>query len=106
MIDPKVSLWLNIVLTIMIGISTGAVSLTNIVDPVISKSVVGWCGFGAFILGTINTALHAMANSVTGRISAATALPEVKKVEISPNATGVAIEMARDHEEPKVGLPK
>lgn len=103
-VDPRISFWLNVVLTILIGISTGAVSLTGVADAVVAKSVIAWCGLGAFVLGAINTALFGISNTVAGRISAAKALDEVKKIEIKPTATGVARDMAHDPTEPKIGI--
>lgn len=103
-VDPRISFWLNVVLTILIGISAGTVSLSGIADAATAKSIVAWCGFVAFILGAINSALFGMSNSVAGRINAAKALDEVKRVEIKSSATGVASAMARDPTEPKVGV--
>src|ERR1700704_4060875 len=100
-VDPRISFWLNVVLTILIGLSTGAVSLSGVADAATAKSLVAWCGLGAFILGAINTALFGMSNTVAGRINAVKALDEVRRVEIKSTATGVARDMARDPTEPK-----
>lgn len=103
-VDPRISFWLNIVLTAMIGLSTGAVSLSGIADAATAKSIVAWCGLGAFILGAINTALFGASSSVAGRINAVKVLDEVRRVEIKPTATGIAGDMARDPAEAKVGI--
>lgn len=104
-VDPRISLWFNVVLTIVIGISTGAVSLSGVLDAASAKTVVAWCGLGAFLLSSINTTLFGISNTTVGRISAATALPEVRKITIEPSATGVAVDMAHAEDQPKVGMP-
>lgn len=103
-VDPRISFWMNVILTIMIGLSTGAVSLSGVADAATSKSIIAWCGLGAFILGAINTALFGMSNSAAGRISAARSLDDVERVDIKRSAVGAARDMARDPTELKVGI--
>lgn len=103
-VDPRISFWLNVVATILIGLSTGAVSLSGIADAATAKSIVAWCGLGAFILGAINTGLFGMANTTAGRINAAKGSDDVANVDIKRSAVGVARDMAHDPTEPKVTL--
>jgi hypothetical protein len=41
--DPKVSFWLGVVVTALIGIGGGTVSLTHAVPPDWIPTVVAWC---------------------------------------------------------------
>lgn len=64
--DPKIGFILGILTTIEIAISSGTVSLTNVVPAMYVPYVVGWCGLLAFIGSTVMTFLHGYSSGQVG----------------------------------------
>lgn len=57
-INPSISFAINVLLMLSTGIATGAVSFSGLMSDAAAKHVVGWFAIAAFVISTINTALH------------------------------------------------
>jgi hypothetical protein len=69
--DPKVSFWLGVVVTALIGIGGGAVSLTHAIPPDWIPTVVAWCNILSFLGSGLLTALHGFSSGSSGPFVAA-----------------------------------
>jgi hypothetical protein len=65
-IDPKISFWLGVVVTALIGIGGGTVSLTHAIPPAWIPTVVAWCNILSFLGSAVLTALHGFASGNSG----------------------------------------
>jgi hypothetical protein len=65
-IDPKISFWLGVVVTALIGIGGGTVSLTHAIPPAWIPTVVAWCNILSFFGSAVLTALHGFASGDSG----------------------------------------
>src|SRR5215469_10149831 len=65
-IDPKISFWLGVAVTALIGIGGGTVSLTNAIPPDWIPTVVAWCNILSFLGSAVLTALHGFASGNSG----------------------------------------
>ncbi len=83
-IDPWLRFLISIAVTLAIGITQGAVSLTNAIPDVWIKPVVAWCGILAFVGSAANTAISGLGLTSQSRIAAAASLPEVKTIVTTP----------------------
>lgn len=57
-VDPKISMWLNIVIAVLAGIAGGTISLSNVMPPDTARVVVGYATFMTSLFGIINAVLH------------------------------------------------
>jgi len=73
--DPKVSFWLGVVVTALIGIGGGTVSLTHAVPPDWIPTVVAWCNILSFVGSGALTALHGFSSGSSGPFVAAPPSP-------------------------------
>ena len=89
-IDPWVRFMISIFVTLAIGVTQGAVSLTNAIPDIWIKPVVAWCGILAFIGSAANTAISGLGMSSQSRIAAAASLPEVKSIVTTPAVASAA----------------
>jgi hypothetical protein len=64
--DPKVSFWLGVVVTALIGIGGGTVSLTHAIPPDWIATVVAWCNILSFFGSGVLTALHGFSSGNSG----------------------------------------
>jgi len=64
--DPKVSFWLGVVVTALIGIGGGTVSLTHAIPPDWIPTVVAWCNILSFLGSGLLTALHGFSSGSSG----------------------------------------
>jgi hypothetical protein len=65
-IDPKISMWLNIAVSVL-GFLTGAsAQLTDIFGQGETQKIVALCGLAVGLLGSINTALHGASSAQAG----------------------------------------
>jgi hypothetical protein len=69
--DPKVSFWLGVVVTALIGIGGGTVSLTHAVPPDWIPTVVAWCNILSFLGSAVLTALHGFSSGNSGPFASA-----------------------------------
>jgi hypothetical protein len=69
--DPKVSFWLGVVVTALIGIGGGTVSLTHAIPPDWIPTVVAWCNILSFLGSGLLTALHGFSSGSSGPFVAA-----------------------------------
>lgn len=86
-IDPKISFWLGVVVTALIGIGGGTVSLTHAVPPAWIPTVVAWCNILSFLGSAVLTALHGFASGNSGPLVGA---PDAS-ARSSPTKTIVAL---------------
>jgi len=82
-IDPVVRFWIGVAITIAIGISGGAVSLTHAVPDLWIPYVTAWASIIAFTGSAVLTALNGMATSNPSRLASAASIPEVKSIVTS-----------------------
>ena len=88
-IDPWLRFVISLCVTLAIGVTQGAVSLTNAIPDVWIKPTVAWCGILAFVGSAANTAISGLGMTSQSRISAAASLPEVSKIVASPEVAAV-----------------
>lgn len=67
-------------MTFAIGVSSGALVLTNAIPADWIKPVTAWCGIIAFIGSAAQTTISGFSMSNQSRIAAAASLPEVKAI--------------------------
>ena len=79
-IDPKWRFIIGLFVTTAIGISQGAVSLTNAIPDFAIKPVVAWCGLIAFVGSAATTAISGLGMTSSSRIAGAAAVPEVQTI--------------------------
>ncbi len=79
-IDPFWRFIVGTVVTFAIGVSQGAVVLTNAIPDPWIKPVVAWCGIFAFLGSAVTTALTGLGMTTQSRIASAAAVPEVKSI--------------------------
>jgi len=71
-IDPKVSLWINLALALIMAVGSGVVGLPPGVSPDLAKSIVAWC---AWITVVANFAMHAYSSTNPGPLAPPDAKP-------------------------------
>jgi hypothetical protein len=79
-VDPTVRFWISILVTVAIGVSSGALVLTNAIPPDWIKPVTAWCGIIAFVGSAGLSTLNGMGMTTQSRLASAAALPEVKAI--------------------------
>ncbi len=84
-IEPWLRFMISICVTLAIGITQGAISLTNAIPDVWIKPTVAWCGIIAFVGSAANTAISGLGMTSQSRISAAASLPQVTKIVATPD---------------------
>jgi hypothetical protein len=89
-IDPKWRFAIQVVVFIAIGVSQGAVHLTNLIPEAWVPYAVAWCGFIAFIGTGITTGLSGIGLTPTNRIAAAASLPQVQQIVTTPEIAKAA----------------
>jgi hypothetical protein len=82
-IDPTVRFWIGIFITVAIGVSSGAVTLTNAIPADLIKPVTAWCGIIAFVGSAVQTTLQGFGMTNQSRLAGAAAIPEVKAIVTS-----------------------
>jgi hypothetical protein len=93
--DPKISFWLGVFVTALIGIGGGTVSLTHAVPPDWIPAVVAWCNILSFLGSAVLTALHGFSSGNSGPFvpapTAMQAAANAAKVSIAVLAVGFAL---------------
>ncbi len=79
-IDPFWRFLVGVVVTFAIGVSQGAVVLTNAIPEPWINPVVAWCGIFAFLGSAVTTALTGLGMTTANRVASAAASPEVKSI--------------------------
>jgi hypothetical protein len=96
--DPKISFWLGVFVTALIGIGGGTVSLTHAVPPDWIPTVVAWCNILSFLGSAVLTALHGFSSGNSGPFvpapTAMQATASAAKVSIAVLAVGLALAYA------------
>ena len=82
--------WFSIAITLAIGVSSGALVLTNAIPGDWIKPVTAWCGIIAFIGSSIQTGQIGMNSTVAGRLSGAAQVTGVKVIHVTPELTQTA----------------
>jgi len=78
--DPKFTFWLGFLVSVAIGISTGAVHLTDIVPADYIKPVTGWIGFFAFAGSSLLTAMTGMSSAKSGPLAPPPTIAQAQQV--------------------------
>jgi hypothetical protein len=89
-IDPTWRFVIGLVVTLAIGISQGAVSLTHAIPAEFIPGVTAWFGIIAFVGSAAQTGLSAVGMSNSNRIASAASVPEVKAIVTTPAAAQAA----------------
>lgn len=79
-IDPKWRFIFGLVITFAIGVSSGAVVLTNAIPVDWIKPAIAWCGIIAFVGSAAQTTISGFGMTSQSRLAAAATLPEVKSI--------------------------
>ena len=79
-IDPKWRFAIGLMVTFAIGVSSGAVVLTNAIPGDWIKPATAWCGIIAFIGSAAQTTISGLGMTATSRVAAAASLPDVKQI--------------------------
>lgn len=82
-IDPKWRFIIGLFVTFAIGVSSGAVVLTNAIPADWIKPATAWCGIIAFIGSSATTVISGLGMSNQSRLAAAASMPEVKAIVTS-----------------------
>lgn len=82
-IDPKWRFTIQVIVFIAIGVSQGAVHLTNLIPEAWTPYAVAWCGFIAFIGTGLTTGLSGLGLTTTSQIQAASSLSADQKVALA-----------------------
>ena len=56
--NVNISMWLNVIVAVLAGISTGAVSLTDVLSPATAHATVAWSTFLVAIIAAANAGAH------------------------------------------------
>jgi hypothetical protein len=83
-IAPKWRFAIQVVVFIAVGVSQGAVHLTNMIPGAWIPYALSWCGFIAFIGTGLTTGLSGLGLTPTSRIAAAASLPDVQQIVTTP----------------------
>jgi hypothetical protein len=89
-IDPKWRFILGLLITTAIGVSSGALVLTNAIPVEWIKPVTAWCGIIAFVGSAAQTTISGLGMGSQARIAAAASLPEVKQIIAAPETAKAA----------------
>jgi hypothetical protein len=60
-IDPKIAMWIKIVIAILTAITTGSLSLTGLVSAATATQIVAVAGIGVTVLGIVMSAYSSSA---------------------------------------------
>ena len=80
-IDPKWRFIIGLVVTLAIGVSSGAVVLTNAIPVDWIKPAVAWCGIIAFVGSAAQTTISGLGMSNQARLAAVQPVPIDQKLE-------------------------
>lgn len=83
-VSPKIIFWISFAVTIGIGISGGAVHLTNIVPAAYMDGVTAWVTFGVFVGSTFLTMAAGAGMTKQSQIASVAAIPEVQRIVTTP----------------------
>src|SRR5580698_1503755 len=89
-IDPKWRFAIGLMVTVAIGVSSGALVLTNAIPADWIKPVTAWCGIIAFVGSATQTTISGLGMTSQSRIAAAASLPEVKQIVATPETANAA----------------
>ena len=78
--DPVTRVWAGVFVTFCIGISQGAIHLTDAIPDGWIKPSVAWAGIIAFVGSGLLTGLNGLATSTQSRLASAAAVPEVTSI--------------------------
>jgi|SRR5579859_869512 len=67
-IDPKVAIWINVIVALLTLISSGGLSLAGLVSPTVAGEIVTISGTA---LAVINAVMHAFSSSTPGPLAPA-----------------------------------
>jgi hypothetical protein len=89
-IDPKWRFIIGLVVTVAIGVSSGALVLTNAIPMDWIKPVTAWCGIIAFVGSATQTTISGLGMTNQSRIAGAAAVSEVKAIVTTPDTAQAA----------------
>lgn len=68
-VNPQISFWIGVVISVAVGIGGGTVSLTNVIPEQWIPIVQAWTNLFAFVGTTFLTALHAVSSPKKGPLA-------------------------------------
>jgi hypothetical protein len=89
-LDPKWRFIIGMIVTAAIGVSSGALVLTNAIPGDLIKPVTAWCGIIAFLGSAAQTALQGTGMLTSNKLAAVAAIPEVKAIITTPEVAAAA----------------
>ena len=88
--DPKIKFIIGLLITLAIGISSGAVALKGAIPPEWIPAITAWAGIIAFLGSAAQTTLQGFGTTTQSRVAAAAADPAVKTVVTTPAIANAA----------------
>jgi|ERR1700677_759804 len=88
-LSPGARFVIGICITLAIGVSSGAVVLTNAIPGDWIKPVEAWCGIIAFMGSAVQTGLQGFGMTNANKAAAAQSLPSDQKIALAASAPEV-----------------
>jgi hypothetical protein len=88
-IDPKYRFLIGLIVTFAIGVTQGAVQLTNAIPAEWIKPAVAWCGIVAFLGSSITTAISGFGMSNSNRLASVESVPATQRLAHAAAIPGV-----------------
>jgi hypothetical protein len=78
-VDPRIPFWLGVAITVLVGVGSGTVRLTNVVPEAWIPAIVAWNNLLGFIGTAVMTALVGVSSAAKG--------PLVRKSDPPPDGS-------------------
>jgi hypothetical protein len=88
-VDPIIRFWIGVLVTVAIGISQGALSLTHAIPENAIPAVTAWAGIIAFLGSAVLTTLNGAGATVSSRVASAAAVAGVKRIDVTPEVAAM-----------------
>ena len=96
-IDPKVAMWIKIVLLVLTALTTGTISLNGLVSPATATQIIALASIGVVVLGIVMSAYSSSAPGPLAPADPPAVVAVQKAVDVSKaTSSQVAIETAKN----------
>jgi uncharacterized membrane protein YeaQ/YmgE (transglycosylase-associated protein family) len=68
-VDPKISMWLNIVVAVLGALMGASAQLTTIFGQGKAQAIISLCGLVVAVVGAVNSALHGVSSAQSGPLA-------------------------------------
>lgn len=95
-IDPKIAMWIKIVLAVLTALTTGTLSLNGLVSPATATQIVAIASIAVVVLGIVMSAYSSSAPGPLAPVDPPAVVAAQKAVDISKTATSLtSIDVAK-----------